>query len=420
MNQDTAEAPASPVRAGPVGNGLEDEITEIGRALGEGLRSVLGEVPGSPRGPQALATSLGLDKVLTSRVLKAARNRDPMAVAHHVPGPEPLRRLIKAAHKAGVSDSAIERAGRAVDRFDQLIRTRIGDRSALDAIISAWLPEARRDFELRRKQSAFKAMSQLKGVMTNVNLGTVFLHPSDDGEHLDIIWIVGLLGLQRLRPAVSVKVTTRRMAQEDAPRQPTTLSGKPIETVEDARLDAFCDAPPAPVSVQRVGDVIHYFLGGSEFGPHSAVDLVLAEVNLREMPRYVPRELGRKGNVFAEVATPSRSLLFDVLVHEDVYPGSEPALFIYDTVLEGVADVNDRRRDVDRLDLIETTQMLGRGAAPMRIAQVPRYIEMLRHVFGTMGWSEAQFRGYRCNIDYPVYGSQVVLAFDPPPPPDGD
>jgi hypothetical protein len=413
MSEDTVNA-ANP-RNGA--DGLEVRITEVGKRLADTIGAVIADVPGRPNGPQALAKTLGLDKVLTSRVLKATRSRDPMAFVHHSPGPEPLRRLLRAARKNGVGGERIRPAVEAVEGFERLIRQDIGDRSALDAIISAWLPEARRDFELRRKQSAFKAMSQLKGVQAQTNLSTVILNPSDDDTHIDIVWLFGLLGVQRLRPGVTVKFTSRRMANGDSPRQPVTLDGRAVEGVEDARLDQFCDAPPAVMNVTTVGDVVHYTLADPSFGPRSAFDLVLGEANLREIARYVPRALGRKGNVFAEVGTPVKSLLFDVLVHEDVYPASEPTLFIYDTALEGVADVNERSRDIDRLDMIETIQMLGRGAAPLRIAEIPTYVDLLRYAFDSMGWADTKFRAYRCRIDYPVYGSQVVVAFDPPSPP---
>ena len=45
----------------------------------------------------ALARRLGVDKVLTSRVLKALRNKDAIAVIKLAPGPAPLRRLLRAA-----------------------------------------------------------------------------------------------------------------------------------------------------------------------------------------------------------------------------------------------------------------------------------------------------------------------------------
>ena len=52
-------------------NGLEDRITDVGRRLAASVTAVLdGVAPGAPHRPQALAQTLGLDKVLTSRTLK--------------------------------------------------------------------------------------------------------------------------------------------------------------------------------------------------------------------------------------------------------------------------------------------------------------------------------------------------------------
>ena len=75
--------------------------------------------------------------------------------------------------------------------------------------------------------------------------------------------------------------------------------------------------PPADLAaVSQANESVHYHLAGGDFGPSSGVDLVLVEVNEREMQRYVPRDSDRKGHVFAEISAPTKSLLFDVLVHE--------------------------------------------------------------------------------------------------------
>jgi hypothetical protein len=399
---------------------LESRIATVGERLGRSLVAVLETVPGAPHRPQMLASTLGVDKVLTSRLLKAARHRDPLAVVHLVPGSEPMRRVFRAALRQGAPAAVIDEAMAAVDAFDQLVQEEAGDRSALDAMISAWLPEARAQMEVRRKQSAYRAMSELKGGRADVSVGTVMLHPSSNGTQIDIVWIMGMIGVRRLRPDAAVKFTTRRFTDDAAPRKPVTLEGDPIDGLPSGvRLDRFCDATPASLDVHKVGDVTHYTLAGTGFGPHNDVDLVMAEVNLNEMPRYVPRRAGRKAHVFAEVSLPARLLLFDVFVHRDLYPGSHPELVIYDTVLEGVASVNDRTRDVDRIDLLETITPLGDGIARVRAAEIPHYHQLIRHAFERMGWDDGEFRGYRCRIEYPIYGSQVVMAFDPPPPPDG-
>lgn len=394
------------------GCAIEIDISSTGTDLARSITNVLEAVGAS--GPVQLARALGIDKVLASRALKAARNRDPMAVVFLAPGPEPLRRVLKAASRRGIDMSLIDRAELAVDRFDRLIKQQAGDRSALDAIISSWLPEARVEFELRRKQTAFKATSQLKGAVAQVNLATVMLHPSDDGAHLDVVWVTGLLGLHRLRPGAAVKFATRRLDGGDAPRRPMSLDGREVDDLEGVRLDAYCSSPPPPLNIVRAGEVVHYTLAGEAFGPRSAVDLVFAEVNRAEMKRHVAPGSRRKGYVFAEVATPVQTLHFDVLVHEQVYPKREPELFIYDTALDGVAKINDPGRDIDRMDMIESIKPLGIGPSRWRSTDVPNYAELIRDVCTRLGWPAEEFRGYRCRIDYPIYGSQVAMAFDPP------
>ena len=176
---------------------FEDRISDLGTRLRDTLVAVLDSLGLTGQGPQHLAKRLSLDKVLMSRLLKAARCLDPIAVTHLTPGPEPLRRFFKAARRRGAKPDLIAAGERAVDEFHGLIREEFGDRSSLDAMLSSWLPQVRHEFELRRKQAAFKALSQLKGVSVRKNFGTVLLHPSEEGHRIDVVWIVGLLGIQR-------------------------------------------------------------------------------------------------------------------------------------------------------------------------------------------------------------------------------
>lgn len=393
------------------GADLEGRVLAVGRDLGGALSTLIEQIPGGPFGPVELARTLGVDKVLTSRVLKALRSRDPLARVYLLPGVDPLRRLVRAAARH-VDGAHVAAAESALSAFEQL-RREAGDRSALDAIISAWVPEARREFELRRKQAAFKAMSQLRGAMVETNFSTVLLHPSADGELLDVVWVFGLLGLQRLRPKAPIKLASRRITPAGEPRHPRTLDGAAIDQHDAGLLEAYCSAPLPPLQVQTVGEVMHYCLEDAGFGPQSAVDLVFTEVNLAEMPKSPPPDSGRKGYVFAEVGTPSHTLVFDVLVHADVYRGAEPGLVIYDTALEGVADVNDPARDVDRLDTAEQLQHLGRGVDCIRNSDVPEAVPLIREVCERLTWDPEAFRGYRCRIDYPIYGTQVAVTFDP-------
>ncbi|GAB4384340.1 MAG: hypothetical protein Kow0022_06590 [Phycisphaerales bacterium] len=395
---------------------IESRIVQTGSALKQALGRVLQAVPGNPQGPQALARRVRVDKVLASRVLRAVKSSDEISALHRFPGPEPLRRLLREAARLGVDASLIADAERAVDAFDGLIRDDLGDRAALDAIIAAWIPEARRDFQVKWKQSAYKAMSQLKGVRTDALLATAVVRPSADGSRLDLVWVSGLIGLQRLRPGTSVRLATRRMGPKLEGRRPVTLDGRPIQGLHDALLEQFCSQPYPKIRVHALGEVVHYMLDSRGFGPDDSRDIVLAEVNYNEMPRQYDTGQGRQAFMFAEVSLPARTLQFDVIVHQDVFRGSDARLRIYDTVFEGVADVNDRSRDIDLVDLVESVDPLGSGIERLGSTCVPQYGAMITHVFERLGWDRSCFRAYRCRIDCPLYGSQVALCFDLPKP----
>jgi hypothetical protein len=408
---DTSEQRALVLEDGPAQAGLEGTISAVGGDLLRGIREVLDSLPASGAGPQALARSLGVDKVLTSRVLKATRAGDAMTAARLMPGPNPLRRLVRAAGKRGAAPERVSAALEAIDRYERLIRDQVGDRSVLDAVLSAWVPEARREFELRRKQAIFKAVAQLRGVQAEQIVATVFLSPSTDGRTIDIVWLNGLMGVHRVRPGVMVRLATRRLSGGPGARKPTTLDGREING-NAPLLSAFCSRPTPQLDVRRVGEAVFYTLGDTGFGAGAAADLVFAECNRSELPRFVPVASGRKAYFFAEVNTPSESLHFDLFVHEELYPGQDPALRIYDTAFEGVASPNDPTRDMDKLDLAESIDSLGVGTWRFRSAEVSRYGELIDHVLAVTGFDGSRMRGYRCRIDYPLLGSQVTMVFD--------
>lgn len=411
-------------------HGLERRVAELGRVLARRVGEVLAAVPGSPQGPVELARAVGggVDKVLASRVIRAAGNRDPVAVMQMMPSPDLLRRLATAAGKKGVAPALLRELDASVSAYEEMIRTEAGDRSGFDAILASWLPESRAEFELRRKQAAYRAMSQLIGKSAEVFLATAVMWPSAGGEKIDIVWITGQLGLQRLRPGVPVRFASRRVgvpAGEVVPRKIVTLEGEAVAGLEGLRLPEYCSKPIPPLEAQRVGETVHYALGDTGFGPRSRVDLVYAEVNREELPRWMPdrtgEELSRLGKrqryVFAEASTPADLLVFDAIIHKDLLGTSVPALHIYDTVLEGIASVNDRSRDASRMDLRESLEVLGSASGGSafggyRISEVPWYTELLEGAFGKLGFNPGDARGFRTRIDYPVYGSQVAIAFD--------
>ena len=398
-----------------IGGGTSSIITEIGRELREAFRRLIEAVPGSPARPMQLAETLGLKKDLSSRVFTATRTREPLAVAHLMPGPEALRRLVAAARKKRVPADVLARAEAAISGFDELIRDVAGDRAALDGIIGAWLPDAREKVEMLAKQAVYRGASVIKGCASETYLAVGLLHPCSDGKHLDGAVIETHIGVRRLNANAVVKFATHRI---HAPTEnaPLTLDGEPIQSSSDVLLPSLCAEPIGHMTHRQQGNVTHFLLGDCDVGVRSAVNLTIGFLQPCCLTRYqCPTAERRKRGTSVDILVPTRQLIMDTLLHDDAYPGSEPSMFMYDTSTEGVADVNDPARFVDRLSLTARAEFIGRGPESMRISEFPQYVELIEHVCKKRNWDARKFRAYRCRVAYPVYGSQVNMTFDAPP-----
>jgi hypothetical protein len=279
-------------------------------------------------------------------------------------------------------------------------------------MLSAWLPEVRSQIELRARQAAYRALGQIRGVQAEFDHSTVLLSPGPNGS-IDVVWLIGMVGLQRLRPGATVKFDTHRLLAESGKRRPTDLQGNEV-TGPAAGPAAFCAGRPAPIDTERAGESVHYVLGDTGFGPRSAVDVLFCEVNRSELPASVPAGSGRRAWFGADISTPVKRSCFDVFVHRDIYKKSEPSLLMYDRSGGGVIDVNDPSCDINLMHTDQVVQPLGYGLDRTPLSELPRYRELLEHVHSSLSWRAEDFRGYRVRTDYPVHGAQVTFAFWPP------
>lgn len=366
-------------------------------------------IPGCPPRPQEFSRLLGVNKDIASRLYSALRNQDPLAAVNRLPGSTAMRHVLEAARTHGAKEAAIRDAEAAIRKFDHFVHERFDDRAGLDAAISASLPGARRKLEATSKQTMYRGACGLKGVTSDVMLITFFAFPSADDSNLcDTAVVNGFVGLRRVRPGAALQFSSL-LLESSHPRLniASADSTSPL-------LEAFCDPPQPPLIRRNDGKVVNYQLEDRGVGPKSAVNLFTAEFYPQNHPRYrIPSKPGKRW-FFGGVDHPTKLLVLDVLMHEDMWPSSEPELRLYDTIIYGNADPNDPRRDKDRLDLAESIASLGRGAERFRCEEVPRYPELLASMLERMGQDGRRFRGYRCRIAYPFYGSQACMLFTPP------
>ena len=402
------------------GSEIQERVEHLGSELAEALSAVLAEVPNRGAGPQMLANVLEITVATASRLLKALSQERPVAILQLIPGPNPLRRIVESARAHGVSASTSGTALARIEEFDLLIREIAGYRSSFKAVLSTWLPGERREFEAARRQSVFKAMCELNGVSCDLDLSSILLHPSQEPGKLDLVDVKALLGIDRIRPDAVVHLSTQAVdvggVRTRGERTPSNLAGEPAsDGLHSVRLDAYCSARPAPLSIQTRGGHVLYSLGPTGFGPSSTVDLVLAEVNRAELDVFEPGHEAMRPYFFHLPELAARKSVFDLVVHRDVYPDFPLELLAFDTTGRGPASVNDPLRSVDRRRVHDELTVLGPGLARLRLLEFPRYTELLREVMEKLGWDPLEFRTYRLKLAYPLLGAQMTMAFEQPP-----
>lgn len=392
---------------------LEAAVLSVGKLLSESFRRVIASLAPGPVRPVELESLCGVGKDLSYRILKATQADDPIAVVHLIPGPAPLRQLVRAAAgRKGVDRAAVADAEAAIEAFDHLIRVEAGDRTTLDSMLAGWLPEARQKVELLSKQAVFRGLSQIKGISADALVETALVHPAGDGENHDGVIVQILRGLRRWRHDAAVRFVSRRIHPNDAESPALQLDGRAVEGIRDLILPEFSTVAASDITIHRTRATESYAVRVEEVGRRSERELVTAEYLPGCLPRYRVPGVSRRSAMFSEVHVPTKLLVFDLLLHRDVQPEQQPELAIFDTTLNGAADVNDPSRQVDRLPFVEHVLPLGQGISGLRIVEAPRYVDVLRTALGRRGWNAEEFRGYRCRIEYPLYGSQVSLIFD--------
>lgn len=417
LQSDTNGPVTTPVPASSAPADIARRIKGVGQELHDAMQAITDQIPAKSRSAQEFARTLKVHRTLAGRLLSAVRTDDPLAAISRMPRSEGLRMFLQAA-KPAVPRDLITRAEAALRAFEQIVHGELGGWDGFDAAITEWLPDAREKFELANKQLAFKGMANILGVRAEVQLDTAIYYPDTSGKRCDIAIIEGLVDLRRMRPSVRVPVAEHT----PNPGGPRPLAYVLEDVPPDASgeqyplLEPFCSSPLPALEAVRAGDMTIYVLAGNAIGSNSAVDVFAANVVRGGRPMYrAPSEPPTRPSWSAGVNLPVRTLLMNILLHEDVWPGSDPQLLIYDMHVRGLVSPDDASRDIDRMDVVESMQPLGQGVARFRASEVGRHVEMVQYVCDRLGWDSDRLRGYRVRVQYPLFNAQYCLAFDPPP-----
>lgn len=368
------------------------------------------------RDQKAYQSFLHIGQSAVSRLLSAVRAGDPLTTLVAIPGKVVLGQVLQGASRSGVDAASLARATEAVRAFETFVDLEFGDRAALDVVLSEWVLESQAAFDLRHRAIAFKSAAALRGVQAELVLSVGIVYPSETStDRHDGLGIDALLGCRRLKPSGLVRLNFSSMAKDPSRYVPLSLSGREISDMDDLLVPAFSTVRASQINAVRQGQLIQTTVSDLPLGRTQGRGHDMVHAHVYQNMHRARRGEGRPSSgMAAHAEPPAECCVIDALLHDDVWPGIQPEVRIFDTVIRGLAHPDDPTRFGDRLDTVETVQLMGRGPDAFRLPEFHAYPDLIRHVCQARGWDAGKLRGYRVKVRYPTYGSQIGLAFQLP------
>ncbi|MGC4032634.1 MAG: hypothetical protein QM754_13055 [Tepidisphaeraceae bacterium] len=288
-------------------HGFKSELSRWLEPLRQALAQLLREVD-SPATPRILQQQLNVPYATCWRVFRIVRATDVTAEARHAPSPGGLKSVISAARKRGLTDATAAAVAAAATQFRSFTKRHAEDRSTFESMVSEQADRQSQTLVVQRRRSAYRALSQLWGVQTDLQCLTTFAGPpAADGGFAK----AGLLlqrGVRRLR--TDAQVTLMGLQPKPVETQAAAAATLPLDAAAAARhgmpvLPAFSSSPlPQIEAVTMATGWRLYNLIGGDVGLKSNIEFALGFKAAADAPSEFSSD-GRP--LFFRVSRPTES-----------------------------------------------------------------------------------------------------------------
>lgn len=395
---------------------FQNEVRAVVEGLRDAVRGALGEEgERGSRTPADLSRDLALDTKLGWKLHWVLVNDDPFAAALFVPGRAGIGIIAEGLRRAGAGPAAAADVTRAGEAFHRCVTRHAENRAGFDTLLAAHSSDERAALEHRRQ--AYQGARYIWGIETRANLMTYIVHPSAQGETMDVTSMRGIIGCQRLREHVPWRVgrtTMRRPEGVDAafkrePLNPALGRMNPGDALPF--MSDYCTDPrPTIDRVPSPHGAIEFQLGPGPVGKMGRFDLVTGEVVRAMQPRFAepgdPPLRMRFG-----VRIPAQMAVFDVLMHRAMFARSAPRVTVLSDLF--ASDLGSTHQPADELPNPPRVQILRVTTESLAIDEVPRYGDAVDEALGVLGWNAESFDAFRVSVPYPAVPTTIVMEFDP-------
>jgi hypothetical protein len=355
---------------------------------------------------RATAEKLGLDRTFVWRLRRVLSSPDLLAAVMDFPDHGRVEKICRACSEKGVPEAQVERLRRAAAELESLVAANAGDWETFTAMLGGleYGDVTARQEEARRQ--IYQGASAIWGAQAGALLKTGIIDRNpDDPDQLDVARLEGLVNFRRLRAMAWPLYQTFVHDDDDVP---VPMVSEPVEPGAMDRhgmplLEGFSTRPLPPVCVRPTSAGKCFELEAGPLGNAGAMDLFFADFFPRMHPRYVDQDedfLGARLNV----TTPAEVAICDLFLHREVAMAGPPEVLLFDKLQpDGAAG--------HLMPLSSRPLLLGPGPGGCAVPQIPRYPEILAHVFSRLGKDLAEFVGHRLLMSYPTISTMLNIRY---------
>lgn len=378
--------------------------------LRHALQALARDAGSDPLRPQEVSRQFGLNKNLTWKFARVMLAGDPFEAIAMLPGAEGVEIYLRAFEQAGVARLRTDAVREVLASFDAVVARHFGDRSQLDLVLDG----LRSDGNLENsRRLAFRGMSGVFGLQARLRLTVQILSPSpSEPDNGDVAQVVGLAGLQRLRPIGALPVFRTSGAQQSGGISSEPLFRCPDGTTREYLLRECSTHPDASVSVKSDSGRTTVELSDGPLGRIGASDLYFGSVvrgtmNLRRRPGESVH------NFITSVSIPSESLLLDIYAHRSFEGTESLQASVHSTLAQPLSSEEEQQQQSMLPVDLNPVRVEGLTEIP-EFPTLPGYQRLVERSFEEMNLRIEDFRLFRVALAYPPAPSAVLVRWTLP------
>ena len=159
---------------------------------------------------------------------------------------------------------------------------------------------------------------------------------------------------------------------------------------------------------------LEYELVETSVGNTGVLTCLTGEILRAAEPRYRTEKYADFAVSFP-IRTPAEMLVFDLIVHRDVFGERVPRIQLFSDLFDGSPTFQYGASD--RLPVLEPLECLAPDLELLRLREFPRYADLLRFALERLGWTREEFRVFRMRLPFPPIPTTLMLTHPLPEAP---